>query len=104
MDLFDDNIQVGYDIGCSLAVTLSNSSLAQDAKQKGFDVCVNAFHGHAHCRRCQLKHHLMYKLGAGIEDLEGCERFFSFSNAIARTVRHANEFHYLQYGYDIIHE
>ncbi|KZS89572.1 hypothetical protein SISNIDRAFT_489252 [Sistotremastrum niveocremeum HHB9708] len=96
MELYDDHLQRGHDIGGSLEVTLVNSSLAEEAKSKGCDVCVNAFRGHAHCRRCQLGHHLMYKCGASLEDLEGCERLFLSSNSIARTIRHANEFHYLQ--------
>lgn len=29
----------------------------------------------------------------GLEDLEGCERFFSKSNALAASTRHASAFH-----------
>jgi hypothetical protein len=32
----------------------------------------------------------------GLEDLEGCERFFSRSNAMAGLVRYASTFHRLQ--------
>jgi len=31
--------------------------------------------------------------GLGLEDLEGCERYFSKSNALANSVRHASTFH-----------
>jgi hypothetical protein len=31
--------------------------------------------------------------GLGLEDLEGCERFFSKSNALAKPVRYASRFH-----------
>ncbi|KAF8512205.1 hypothetical protein JB92DRAFT_2830899 [Gautieria morchelliformis] len=39
----------------------------------------------------------MYLAGVGLEDLETCERLFSASNAVARLIRHASYFHYLQF-------
>jgi hypothetical protein len=54
---------------------------------------VNAFHGHAHRRLCQLDNLATYTDGLGLEDLEGCERAFSKSNALASSVRHASTFH-----------
>ncbi|KAF8481388.1 hypothetical protein JB92DRAFT_3085880 [Gautieria morchelliformis] len=44
-----------------------------------------------------LKWHPMYLPGVGLEDLETCERLFSASNAVARLIRHASYFHYLQF-------
>ena len=35
----------------------------------------------------------MYVEGLGLEDLEGCERFFSKSNALASSTRYASSFH-----------
>ncbi|KAF8188532.1 hypothetical protein K438DRAFT_1463105, partial [Mycena galopus ATCC 62051] len=54
---------------------------------------VGAFHGHAHSHRCQLKYLATYVEGMGIEDLEGCECFFSKSNGLSRSVRYASVFH-----------
>lgn len=70
--------------------------LGTDAKAKGLQVIVNAFHGWAHNRLCQLKYHPAYRTGMGLEDLESLERFFSSSNTIARTIRHATKFHWHQ--------
>jgi len=54
---------------------------------------VGIFHGHAHNRLCQLQYLATYVKGMGLEDLEGCERFFSKSNALATSVRHSSIFH-----------
>lgn len=70
--------------------------LGGEAKTKRLQVIVNAFHGWAHNRLCQLKYHPLYRTGMGLEDLETLERFFSSSNTIARTNRHATVFHWHQ--------
>jgi len=57
---------------------------------------VNAFHGHAHNRMCQLQYHPLYLPGTGLKDFETCERVFSSSNATAVLIRHASHFHYVQ--------
>ncbi|KAF8157315.1 hypothetical protein K438DRAFT_1488153, partial [Mycena galopus ATCC 62051] len=54
---------------------------------------VGAFHGHAHNRRCQLKYLATYVERMGIENLEGCEHFFSKSNGLSRSVCYASLFH-----------
>lgn len=41
-------------------------------------------------------YHPLYRKGLGLEDLETLERFFSSSNTIARTIRHATAFHWHQ--------
>jgi hypothetical protein len=79
---------IGYDIGCSFKHTA----------EKGVeDLCgqfvVPSMHGYAHNRACQLSHHPKYVDGAGIEDFETCERFFSISNNCAGITRHATPFH-----------
>ena len=58
---------------------------------------VNAFHGHAHNRMCQLQYHPLYLPGTGLEDFETCEHVFSSSNATAGLIRHASHFHYVQF-------
>ncbi|KAF8153707.1 hypothetical protein K438DRAFT_1474734, partial [Mycena galopus ATCC 62051] len=93
MDVFGKDIGFGYDIGCGHAKTLKNSPLGPKAKEQNFRMLVGAFHGHAHNRRCQLKYLATYVEGMGIEDLEGCERFFSKSNGFSRSVRYASVFH-----------
>ncbi|KAF8184332.1 hypothetical protein K438DRAFT_1907876 [Mycena galopus ATCC 62051] len=74
MDAFGKDIGFGYDIGCGHAKTLKNSPLGPKAKEHNFRLLVGAFHGHAHNRM-------------GIEDLEGCERIFSKSNGLSRSVQ-----------------
>ncbi|KAF8510085.1 hypothetical protein JB92DRAFT_2728674, partial [Gautieria morchelliformis] len=97
LKVFQEDQCVGSDIACSFMATVHNSSLSEDAHNKRLTMALNAFHGHAHGRLCQLKWHPMYLPGVGLEDLETCERLFSASNAIARLIRHASYFHYLQF-------
>ncbi|KAJ7671759.1 hypothetical protein B0H14DRAFT_3102333 [Mycena olivaceomarginata] len=88
-----DNIDNGYDVGCDFQTTIKNSPLAARARQCNFRCLVGAFHGHAHNRLCQLCNLATYVLGLGCEDLEGCERFFSGSNGLAKSCRYASRFH-----------
>ncbi|KAI0038768.1 hypothetical protein FA95DRAFT_1449808, partial [Auriscalpium vulgare] len=85
---------VGYDIGCSMGKTVEASSLKDRASALDLTLIVNAFHGYAHNRLCQLRHHPLYKLGLGLEDFETCERIFSSLGAVARLIRHASHFHW----------
>ncbi|KAJ7029742.1 hypothetical protein C8F04DRAFT_1211894 [Mycena alexandri] len=62
---FDGAVGSGYDVGCGFAGTLFNSPLGAKALLKKF----------------------MFL------DLEGCERFFSKSNAMAASIRYASVFH-----------
>ncbi|KAJ7820326.1 hypothetical protein B0H14DRAFT_3089255 [Mycena olivaceomarginata] len=91
-----DNIGNGYDVGCDFQTTIKNSPLAARARQCNFRCLVGAFHGHAHNRLCQLCNLATYVLGLGCEDLEGCERFFSGSNRLAKSCRYASRFHQQQ--------
>ncbi|KAJ7893241.1 hypothetical protein B0H13DRAFT_1886386 [Mycena leptocephala] len=96
LDAFDRAIGFGYDIGCGFSTTIFNSPLGHRALLQNFSCLVGAFHGHAHNRLCQLLFLARYVLGMGLEDLEGCERFFSRSNAMAGSVQYASVFHRLQ--------
>ncbi|KAJ7017058.1 hypothetical protein C8F04DRAFT_980139 [Mycena alexandri] len=96
MESFGRNIGAGYDISCGFSTTLWKSLLGPRALLQNFSCLVGAFHGHAHNRLCQLKFLATYVLGLGLEDLEGCERLFSKSNANAGPVRYASVFHRLQ--------
>ena len=93
MDAFGRGVVFGYDIGCEFGTTVRNSPLGPKAEKLDFRLLVGAFHGHAHNRLCQLRFLANYILGLGIEDLEGCERYFSKSNALSRSVRYASVFH-----------
>jgi hypothetical protein len=90
---FGADLGGGYDIGCKFATTLDRSEVGQMARALNYKSLVNAFHGHGHNRRCQLRNLTTYVNGLGLEDLEGCERFFSKSNALASSIRHASVFH-----------
>lgn len=72
---------------------LASSPLGPRARELQYKALVGGFHGHAHNRRCQLDFLTKYVEGLGLEDLEGCERFFSKSNALASSVRYASVFH-----------
>jgi hypothetical protein len=87
-------VAIGYDIGCRYGKMVKMlPSLSSLAASNNFVSLVGAFHGHAHNRRCQLSHLSIYVRGMGLEDLEGCEKYFSKSNALASTTRYATAFH-----------
>jgi len=93
LDAFGEGIGNGYDIGCKFKTTVDRSDLGARARELRYRALVGSFHGHAHNRICQLSHLATYVKGMGLEDLEGCERFFSKSNALAASIRHATPFH-----------
>lgn len=93
LSVFGPNLGGGYDIGCQFQTTLENSKLGMCAKQMNYSSLVGAFHGHAHNRICQLSNLATYVKGLGLEDLEGCERAFSQSNALAGAHRYSSRFH-----------
>lgn len=94
IEIFGENVLVGYDIGCGFSVTAGQSpKVGPQMRQAKLSFCVNAFHGHAHHRRCQLQWHPLYIEGTGLEDFETCERVFSESNKIAACTRQASTFH-----------
>ncbi|KAF5341224.1 hypothetical protein D9611_005927 [Ephemerocybe angulata] len=93
LDAFGDDVGCGYDIGCRFGTTLDTSPLGPRARKHNFRCLVGSFHGHAHNRLCQLLNLATYVEGMGLEDLEGCERFFSKSNALAAALRYATVFH-----------
>ncbi|THH00432.1 hypothetical protein EW026_g2103 [Hermanssonia centrifuga] len=97
VDELGDDQTVGHDIACAFTATLRNSSIADKVKRHRLTMSVNAFHGHAHNRMCQLANHPLYRIVLGLEDLETCERVFSASNAVARTVRFSSHFHWCQF-------
>jgi hypothetical protein len=87
------DLGLGYDVGCKFGTTVAQSELGALAAELNFRSLVGLFHGHAHNRLCQLAHLGTYLKGMGIEDLEGLERLFSRTNALASTTRHASSFH-----------
>ena len=93
MQFYGTDLAIGYDIACSFATTVKNSSLASCAHNLRLRFVVPAFHGYAHNRRCQLSWHPLYLKGFGIEDLKVCERVFKGSNVLAGITCHATHFH-----------
>ncbi|EIW77818.1 hypothetical protein CONPUDRAFT_61444, partial [Coniophora puteana RWD-64-598 SS2] len=101
LDVHGHDINLAQDTGCAFSKTIANSPLLADkARTRNLSVCVNAFHGWAHSRLCQLNFHPLYRKGAGLSDLEQMERAFSASNATVRLIRYASRFHFLQ-GLDL---
>ncbi len=93
LDAFGAGIGGGYDIGCQFRATLARSGLKDRVEEERYTPLMGSFHGHAHNRLCQLSYLATYVKGMGLEELEGCERFFSKSNALASSVRYASVFH-----------
>ncbi|KAG6826234.1 hypothetical protein H0H92_000618 [Tricholoma furcatifolium] len=93
LDAFGDGLGGGYDIGCRFNTTVDQSELGSRARALRFSALVGSFHGHAHNRICQLSHLATYVKGMGLEDLEGCKRFFSKSNHLAPSIRRMSPFH-----------
>ncbi|KAG2107632.1 uncharacterized protein F5147DRAFT_745899 [Suillus discolor] len=91
IDVYGANGLTGYDIRCSFSKTITVSSINDKVKHTNHHFIVNAFHGHAHNRCCQLSK------GLGIEDLETCEHVFVGSNTVAPLIRHASHFYWLQF-------
>ena len=77
--------------------TVSRTSLANLAKARRLQIIVSAFHGYAHNHKCQLQFHPVYREGMGLEDFETAERLFSGIDPSARLIRHASNFHWMQY-------
>ncbi|KAJ7315367.1 hypothetical protein DFH08DRAFT_917710 [Mycena albidolilacea] len=77
-------------VDCLLEHLGKNLGCGYDAN---FQCPVGAFHGHTHNRLCQLCYLATYVLGLGLEDLEGCEQFFSGSNGLARSCQYTSRFH-----------
>ncbi|OCH91902.1 hypothetical protein OBBRIDRAFT_727825, partial [Obba rivulosa] len=97
LDIHQHHCGCGYDIGCAFRETAKNSKLlGPKVEQYNMQFVVCAFHGYAHNRLCQLSNHPLYLAGYGIEDLEGMERVFAASNTVARGIRYASRFHYIQ--------
>ncbi|KAJ6522597.1 hypothetical protein B0H19DRAFT_1224037 [Mycena capillaripes] len=89
-----DEVAGRYDIGCKFSkLVKAHPALNDLACDKNFRALVGAFHGHGHNRLCGLKNLMTYVEGVGLEPLEGCESFFSKSNALASTTRYASRFY-----------
>ncbi len=93
LDVFGEDLGVGYDVGCKFGTTLNNSPVGQKARELHYTSLVGLFHGHAHSRLCQLCNLGTYVGGMGLEDLETCERWFSKSNSLAASTRHMSPYH-----------
>ena len=83
LEAFGAGIGGGYNIGCQFKTTLDCSRLGLHTWAFNYQALVSSFHGHVHNQLCQLSFLTTYVKGMGLEDLEGCEHFFSKSNALA---------------------
>jgi hypothetical protein len=93
LEAFSVGIGGGYDIGCKFGMKLNYSEFGSHARALDYKALVGSFHGHAHNCLCQLSFLATYVKGMGLEDLEGCERFFLKSNVLASSLRYASVFH-----------
>ncbi|KAJ6512716.1 hypothetical protein C8R45DRAFT_1049873 [Mycena sanguinolenta] len=87
-------ITSGYDVGCKFGKQVkAHPVLCKLAADNKYLSVVGAFHGLGDDRMCQTENLTTYVKGVGTEHLEGCETYFSKSNALASTTRHATRFH-----------
>ncbi|KAJ3784218.1 hypothetical protein GGU10DRAFT_271867 [Lentinula aff. detonsa] len=86
------SLGVAYDIACGMIDKIIRSPLAEVAQNERLQMLIGLLHGYAHNRLCQLSFLMLYIHGAGIEDLEVCERYFSHSNALAPVTRYMSKF------------
>ena len=93
LSVFSKDLGGGFNVACRFKTTLASSQLGPRALELNYKSLVGSFHGHAHRHLCQLSHLAMYTKGMGLEDLEGCVRAFSKSNALAASLRYAGVFH-----------
>uniref|UniRef100_A0A0W0GB76 Uncharacterized protein n=1 Tax=Moniliophthora roreri TaxID=221103 RepID=A0A0W0GB76_MONRR len=84
------SLGVGYNIACHLVNLLMRSLLGKMAEEEQVKLLMGILHGYGHKRLCQLDFLMIYILGAGNEDLEVCEQFFSITNGLAPVVRHSS--------------
>ena len=92
LEVLEEALLVGYDIGCTFGGTIAKSSLGEKFATRGCRSCVNAFHGYSHSHKCQTVHHPSVIKGAGLADMEGMERVFSWSNVLAPVIRYASKY------------
>ncbi|KAJ6624350.1 hypothetical protein B0H10DRAFT_1784979 [Mycena sp. CBHHK59/15] len=96
MDMYGEDMCLGYNIMCAFIKTLLRSSLGTHVVVMRMHSVVPTFHGHAHNRACQIGWHLLYVEGVGLEEFEECERTFSKSNHLASVTRLSTPFHQQQ--------
>jgi hypothetical protein len=96
LNTFGKDLGGGFDVGCHIETTLNNSALGPLSRALNYKSLVDAFHGHAHRRLCQLSHLATYTKGLGLEDLGVCKRAFSRSNGLGGATRYMSVFHRMQ--------
>ena len=94
LDVMEDNLLFGSDIGCSLKKTITSSSLGPKFKVKNCKCCINAVHGYTHNWVCQKENHPNVIKGLGLEDLETLECIFSASNSVTTVTCYLTAYHH----------
>nr|GAT44935.1 predicted protein [Mycena chlorophos] len=88
------SVLFGYDIGCTFGRAVRRHPVLGPLTQKQrMSFLVGSFHGAGHSRICQCINLPRYRRGSGMEPYEGCEGWFSKSNALASITRTATRFH-----------
>lgn len=100
LDTYGEDQGEGYDIACQTDGLVARSKLTgPKAKELRLKFFVDAFHGYAHERACMVNYHPLYRFkdGVGLEDFDGCERFFAWVNRCASLLRHATSYRWMQF-------
>jgi hypothetical protein len=96
LNTFSKDLGGGFNVGCHIEITLKNSTLRPLVAALNYKSLINAFHGHAHNRLCQLPHLATYMKCLGTEDLGVCESTFSKSNDLGGVIWYKSIFHHMQ--------
>ncbi|KAJ3870961.1 hypothetical protein F5051DRAFT_316507, partial [Lentinula edodes] len=86
-------LAVVYDIMCKFSKTVHRSPLNSLAIWGMFLPIIGTMHGYAHEQACQLVFLMLYIVGVGLEDGEGCEQYFSITNSLAPISQYQSIFH-----------
>ena len=77
INIFGHNQLMGYDIGCNFAKTADCGAMTgPKVHNTGHLFICGSFHGHAHCRLCQLDWHPLYWKEPASKTLRAASAFF----------------------------
>ncbi|KAI6113495.1 hypothetical protein EV401DRAFT_1982963 [Pisolithus croceorrhizus] len=89
LDTFGSDIGGGYNIGCRFKTTLGSSILGERARTLNYTSLVNAFHGHAHNRLCQLDNLTTYAIAYYFEHNDEMEVYANLTKFLLNNYKQA---------------
>lgn len=86
------DLYAAYDVGCSFCQTVKNSALSDMVTSGRVKIMCDSLHAIGHDRKCQLQFNPRFIDGTGTEDSQQAERFFSYLNRLAGSIRGSSAF------------